>query len=512
MDNHYYRFIAREKRKGVSNRKISKMCGLSRNTVNKIVNGILENDLSFEMVEHMSDSQLDDLFAPNKKGREPDYFLPDFKELSKKLAQPHMTMVLLWEDYVLDCRSMKKKAYQLTQFKKYFNQYVEEHGFTDVIHKKAGEKIEVDWAGTRPSWIDPDTGEKVQGYLFVGVLSFSGYTFAKACSDMKIENWIQCHKEMYIFFDGVSKILVPDNLKTGVTKHTKEEVILNRTYADMAEHYNTVVIPARVRHPKDKPMAENSVGNVSSRILAKLANYSFFSIDEYNEQLQIKLEEFNRQPFQKKEGSRFSIYEEYEKEHLQPLPSYPYEFCTWKKAKVQNNSHISFQKCYYSVPYQYLGKEVQLKIYSQYFEVYYERQLICVHERILDRIGIYDTDPSHMPPNSQSYGEWNSTRYLNWAKKKGPYVYEVIYRLFKDTKIEQRYYRTAHSILKLADTYSDQRLDSACRYALEILSRPTFKNIKYILKSNEDRCQTETQEEETTGKYLRGGSYFGKKQ
>lgn len=507
----YYRQIARLKQKEVSNRLIAEALSISRNTVNKVVKQMLSTSLSFIEVEKLNDFELDKLFnTTSKSKREEDYVLPDYELLTKELARPGVTVQLLWEEYCDQCRLSKKKSYQLTQFKKYFNEHLSKVQFTDIIHHKAGEEIEVDWAGTKPTWGDPDTGEIIYGYLFVGVLSFSGYTYAEACTDMKMESWIQAHNHMYHHFQGVTRILIPDNLRTGVSKHTKDEVILNRTYSDMADHYGTVIIPARVRKPKDKPLAENSVGKLTTYIIAKLRDYQFYSIEEYNDQLKIELDKFNRKKFQKKEGSRCSVYEEMEKEALLPLPSMPYEVCVWKKAKVQNNSHISFQKCYYSVPYEFMGSEVDLKIYANKFEVYARQQIICTHNIINNRIGAYDTEASHMPPQSSQYGEWNSGRYLNWAKAKGPFTYQVIYTIFQNASVEQRYYRTVHSILKLADSYSDQRLESSCQYALSLFSRPTYKNIKSILKNKEDVCQENKEEIDGVGSmFLRGGEYFG---
>lgn len=510
MEAYYYRLIAQQKRKEVYNRKIAESLNLSRNTVNKIVNFVTENNIPWSEIQEMSNQQLHRLFSSRKtKKRDEDYAFPDYENLAVELAVPGVTFQLLWEEYVDQCRLEKKKAYQPTQFKKYFNEYLSKTSFSDIVHHKAGERVEVDWAGKRPHWSDLDTGEIQYGYLFVGVLSFSGLVFAKVCADMKLPNWIQCHIDMFEYFGGVPQILTPDNLRTGISKHTKEAIVLNPAYEDMAEHYGIVVIPTRVRTPKDKPLVENSVGKLTTQIIARLRNYQFFSIDEYNEQLMYELDRINNKPFQKKEGSRRSVFETFEKNTLHPLPSHPYEICEWKKAKVQSNSHISVQKCFYSVPYEYLGKEVSVKMTRDLIEIYYDKEKLCEHQRTHNKVGAYQTNPAHMPPYSNQYGEWNSTRYLNWAKKKGPHTYEVIYRLFKDADIEQKYYRAAHSILKLADTYSDQRLESACKCALELFQRPSYKNVKNILKSGEDLRQAEKEENKTSSRFLRGGHYFG---
>lgn len=335
--------------------------------------------------------------------------------------------------------------------------------------------------------------------------------FAYVTPDMKMESWIRCHIKMFEYFGGSARILTPDNLKTGIAKHSREEVIVNPTYQDMADHYSTVVIPARVRSPRDKSHVENLMLRFEQTIIGRLRNWQFFSIQEYNEAVIKEVERFNNKPFQKKPGCRRQVFEKYEKPALIPLPSEKYEIKIWKKAKVQNNSHIAYAKNYYSVPYEYIGQEVDLRISPSKISIYSDHRLLCSHDLCMHQIGRYVTEPHHMPPNSNAYGEWNSTRYLNWAKTKGQYVYQVIYKLFEDAAVEQRYYRSVHSILKLADTYSNERLNHACQYLLSIISRPKYRDIKRILETNEDLRQEK--EMKDTGSqptaFVRGGDYFG---
>lgn len=504
-----HREVAQLKRKEVSNRRIAEALGISRNTVNQVVQEIVSSGKSYSEVAEMSEEEIKENFGKKKQEiRNEEYLFPDYESLKKELAKPGVTLQLLWEEYQDRCRLSGKKGYQLTQFKKYFNDHLSKTQFKDILKHRAGESIEVDWAGDRPHWIDPDSGEMIYGWLFAGVLPFSGLGFVYITADMKEESWIKCHVKMYEYFGGSSKILIPDNLKTGIRKRTKEETLINKTYQDMADHYGTVIIPARVRTPRDKPQAENLVLRLEQNVIGRLRNCQFFSIDEYNEAALKELEKFNNKPFQKKEGSRRELFEKYERETLIPLPQRPYELALFKKAKVQSNSHISLQKNYYSVPYAYIGKEVDLKITSDIVEISYQGNVLCSHSLIKGRIGQYSTDTLHMPPGSNAYGEWNSTRYLNWAKTKGPYTYEVVYRLFASVKVEQRYYRTVHSILKLADTYSDQRLENACQSALHILSRPMYRDIKHILETGQDLKEEEEPKEEATV-FTRGGDYFG---
>ncbi|MBR2294304.1 MAG: IS21 family transposase [Clostridiales bacterium] len=414
-----YKEIARLKAAGQSNRAIADFLGLSRNTVNAAVARIEDSGLRFEDLQILTDAQINEVFPPTSGRKvEGEYYMPDFEQLKKELAKPGVTLQLLWEEYSDRCRLSGLKPYQLTQFKKHFNDHLKKTGFKDIIQHKAGEQIEVDWAGVRPYWQDPDSGEKVYGWLFAAVLPFSGLGFAYVTPDMKMPSWIQCHIKMYEFFGGVTTILTPDNLKTGITKHTRDELVINSTYQDMAEYYGTVVVPARVRTPRDKNQVENLVYQFEKDVIGRLRNCQFFSIDEYNDQLLLEVERFNNKPYQKKEGTRRSVFNEVEKATLRPLPVRRYEMATYRTAIVQSNSHVAYQKNYYSVPYQYLGKEVTLKITSHHLTILYNKNVLSEHELLWNKIGAYSTIPTDMPPHSNAYGEWNSTRYLNWARIK----------------------------------------------------------------------------------------------
>ncbi len=484
---HYYKNIAHLKRKEMSNRAIAVTLNIARNIVNKAVRLMEASGLSFLDIESLSIDELETIFSakPGPKKME-DVVMPNYEYLTQELSKPGVTMQLLWEEYVTNCRLSNKNWYGITQFKKYFKEYLETTGFTDIIRHKAGDKIEVDWSGVRPSWKDPDTKEVEYGQLFVGVLPFSQYMYAEVTAHMILPNWIKAHLNMFEYFGGTSKILVPGNLKTGVIKHTKDEVVLNQTYKEMAEYYGMVIVPARVRSPQDKASVEGAVKQAQKQIIARIRNYQFFSIKEMNQQIHKELEIVNKKLFQKKEGNRSSIFHEIEKACLTPLPKVPYELAEWRQAKVQNNAHISYKKRYYSVPYPLIGKMVSLKTTAYNLQIFYNGEPICDHGLIQHGELFYTTDPAHMPPLSNAHCEWNKERYLNWAQQKGPYTYQVILKRFNSTSIEQQQYKTVHSIIKLADKFSNERLESACQLALEHVAYPSYKNIKGILENNQD--------------------------
>jgi hypothetical protein len=246
------------------------------------------------------------------------------------------------------------------------------------IERRPGEQLEVDWAGQTMGITDSITGEIVSVYIFVSALSYSGYAYVEAFMSRNQQNWIAAHVNAYRHYGGATKILVPDNLKTGVIRHTKAELVLKRSYQEMAEHYGTAIIPARVRKPKDKPGAEGTVGHISTWIIAALRNWKFFSLSELNEAIEEKLHELNTKPFQKKPGSRMSVFEDEEQPLLIPLPDKPYELSEWKSCIVAYNYHVSADKMFYSVPHEHIKAEVDVRLTNRTVEVFLSGERICL--------------------------------------------------------------------------------------------------------------------------------------
>ncbi len=336
-----YREILRLKSLGLNNTQIAAGCSVSRTTVLKVVQRAAECNISFNTAQELSDNELSKLLFPSENNK-PVYTMPDYEYVHREMAKSGVTLTLLWLEYCDKCRDNQEMPYQFTQFKKYYRDFVVKTKATMHINRKPGEIMEVDWAGQTASIIDTDTGEIIPAYVFVAVLSYSAYAYVEAFSSQNQESWITAHVNAYTYFQGVTRILVPDNLKTGVEKVSKSETVINKVYQEMAEHYQTAVIPARVRSPKDKATVEGSVGVISTWILASIRNQQFFSFKELNDVIKGKLKDFNNKPFQKKNGSRTSLFLE-EKPFLLPLPQYSFELATWKIATVGYNYHISVE-------------------------------------------------------------------------------------------------------------------------------------------------------------------------
>lgn len=503
-----YREILRIDSLEINKTSIAKSCSCSRNTVASVLQKAKELGLNYLKTENLSDKQLSDKLFPVSQAR-PSYKMPDYQYVHREMAKSGVTLSLLWLEYCDKCRDSGEIPYQSTQFNKYYGDFVTKTKVTMHINRKPGELMEVDWAGQTAEIIDTDTGEIIPAYVFVSALPYSGYAYVEAFLSQNQECWTTAHVNAYSFFGGVTRILVPDNLKTGVEKVTRAETLINKTYQEMAQHYGTAVIPARIKAPKDKPTVEGSVGIISTWILAAIRNQQFLSLRDLNVTIKEKLHAFNNKPFQKKEGSRSSLFTE-EKPFLLPLPERAFELAMWKIATVQYNYHISVDNQNYSVPYEYIKQKVDVRLTKNVVEVFFEGNRICSHPRLYGRLGQYNTIEAHMPPDHQKYVQWNGERFKIWATKIGKNTATVVELFLSSNKVEQQGYKACMALLKLTDKYSVERCEAACAKALSYTPRPSFKSIQAILKSGQDRI---TDAELTPSKpdeygFTRGAEYY----
>ncbi|MBR6370553.1 MAG: IS21 family transposase [Bacteroidaceae bacterium] len=504
-----YREIIRLKSQGYSERNIALSCGASRNTVSKVCKAAAEQNVTWPLNETMTDAVLENILFPSEKSAT-NKRMPNYDHIRRELQRKGVNKKLLWVEYCEECRQCGEEPLMYSQFCYYIQQDEQKRRATMHIPRKPGEQVEVDWAGDHATIIDPDTGEIIEAHVFVGVMTYSQYAYVEAFINEKERSWITAHIHMYDFFGGVAKILVPDNTGTAVNHkrsdwYTKE---LNTTYHEMAEHYNTAVIPARVRKPRDKPNVEGSVGKISTWIVAALRDQVFFSLAELNKAIKEKLKEFNSRPFQKKEGSRLSLFLGEEMPLLAPLPATPFELAEWKQATVQFNYHIAIDRMYYSVPYKYIKNKVDVRIAETTIEIYYNHSRIASHRRLHGRPGQYSTVTEHMPPDHQEYLEWNGDRFRRWAKQLGPDTYEVIDAILTSGRVEQQTYSACMGLLKLASKYSGEKLEAACRKALSYTSQPSYKGVKNILLNMKEEPPKEAEPSNQYG-ITRGARYYG---
>lgn len=495
-----------------SQRFIAQALLISRNTVRNVFKLADEKGIYWCQVKSMDELTVQNLiFGSNPLNLV--YVQPDFDYVHKELLKPGVTLNLLWEEYCEKCRSQNLPSYQRSNFYRLYNEHVKKNNLTMHINHKPGDRMMVDWDGKTMNVTDRYTGEVTTAYIFVATLPFSMYSYIQACSSMDSKNWIDCHVKAFNYFDGVPRLLIPDNLKTGVIQNKKyEDPILNKSYQEMADHYKTTIIPARVKAPKDKAAAEGTVGVITTAIVAKLRNRTFFSFDELNKVIHDELEKFNSKPFQKKEGSRKSIYFEEEKDFMMSLPEREFELSEWKTATVQLNYHVSVDRMNYSVPYEYVGKRVEVKMTRSEIEIFYKGNRISSHKRLYGRKNQYSTTEDHMPENHKLF-TWNGERFRKWAVSIGPNTFKVIDIQLKKYKVEEQAYKGCLSLLKLSDKYTGARLEKACQLALEHISEPGYKNIRMILESGQDKKTSSVKEndDEENLKYacMRGKEYYG---
>jgi hypothetical protein len=305
-------------------------------------------------------------------------------------------------------------------------------------------------------------------------------------------------------------MLVPDNLKTGVIKHTRSELVLNKSYQELAEHYGTAIMPARVRAPKDKASVEGTVGKISTFVLAAIRDRTFFGLRELNEAIRERLHAFNHKPFQRKDGTRAAWFAD-EKPALQPLPRNRFELGTWKIATVAFNYHIGVDEMYYSVPHELIKRKVDVRLTHNVVEIFFEGSRVCSHIRLYGRRGQYSTVEAHMPPNHQQYVKWDGDRFRKWAEKSGANTVKTVNAILAAHKVEQQGYRACMALLKLGDQYTLERLENACAKALDYSPSPSFKTVQLILKSGQDKIGIEPSPPEPSPHgFTRGPEYYAR--
>ena len=484
--------------------QIAASLAVSRNTVKRYKNAAKAKGMQWEDLANLSASELESKFN-NAKGRLIVKRMPDFSAAAKELSNMGVTRQLLWEEYRLlgpdDALSYSQYAFYLREHQQKLNVSMRQ---THV----PGHAVFVDFSGKRPHYYDQQTGEIVHVELFVAVLGYSNLTYAVAIPRQKLPEWIQVNVQMLEYFEGVPLVVVPDNLRSAVSKSGREPLI-NRTYEDMARHYDIVVLPARPRKPKDKPKVEGGVLIAQRMILAPMRNMQFFSLAELNKEISRLLEVLNNRPFKKDPGSRRSRFEEMERKHMQPLPAARYEFAEWCAPQtVHSDYHVQADGHWYSVPHHLVRQQVEIRLTASTVEVYQTGSRVGSHARSHVQGG-HTTDASHQPANHRAYAERTPDKFKVWAQTVGVSTASVINQLL-NRKVPQQNMPACEGIQKLARQHGNETVEAACLRALEIKS-PTLKSIRSILSTGRFR---EKQDESVTThnlplhENLRGSTYF----
>jgi transposase len=471
---------------GLSNRTIARSCSIAHSTVAEYLRHAHEAGLSWPLPAGMGEDTLYELLFP--KASQPSSRVipcPDWSFVHTELRKKGVTLRLLWIEY----REAHPDGYGYSQFCTLYREWAKHLRPSMRLSHKGGEKVFVDYAGQTVPIVNPHTGEVHEAQIFVGVLGASNYTYAEAHESQELPNWVGAHVRMFAFFGGVTDVVVPDNLKAGVKHPCRYEPDLNPTYQDLAQHYGTAVIPARVRKPKDKAKAEVGVQVVERWILARLRNRTFFSLAELNQAIRELLEELNTRPMEHLERSRRQLFEELDQPALKPLPETPYEFATWKKARVNIDYHIEFEKHYYSVPYTLIHKEVYVRATQSMIEVFHNNRRVASHRRVKFP-GRHTTVSEHMPIAHQKYLEWSPERLTRWTQTIGPHTAQLVQVLLDSRPHPEQAYRSCLGLLRLGDRYGQERLEAACRRALPA-GIHSYKGVKNILDAKLDQAELE---------------------
>jgi len=477
---------------GLSQREVAGATGCSLGMVNAILARVQESEIQNPL--SLETKELGSIIYP--PGNEKAKAEPDFEYIDREMKKKGITLYLLWEEYKIE----NPGGFMYTQFCEKYRTYRKNNSVYMRKFYKAGEKMLVDWAGLTMKYSAGKNSEKTV-YIFVAVLPASSYLYAQPLADMKMENWIEGHVNAFEYFTGVPRLLVPDNVKTAVIKASRYEPELNRTYREMAEYYGTVIVPARPNKPTDKSPVETGVQIVERRIISKLRNERFLSLEELAEAFQDEVDIINGQPFQKQSGSRRSVFLETEQHELMRLPSKRYEYAQFKQAKAGFDYHVALDKNqYYSVPYQFAGQIVLIRSTLRVVEVFFNGERIACHVKNTDPRRRFITDKSHMPDNHVAVSDWSPQRFISWAAKTGAKTREYICSLLKSKDHPEQAYRTCAAILRTASSVTKERMEDACASAMaqNIYSYSYFSKL----------LDTRKKQEPVIHENLRGKDYY----
>jgi transposase len=490
---------------GMSKRKIAVSLGVSATAAGECIRRARRAGLTWPLPDGLSDEALErQLFPPPAvaaKDRRP---RPDWAAIHRELRRPGVTLQLLWEEH----RAVHPDGYGISRYCELYRAWEARLSPTMRQSHVAGERMFVDYAGTTLAVIDGLTGEVMTAQLFVAVLGASSLTYAEATWAQGLSDWIGSHTRTFAFTGGVPATVVCDNLRSGITRACFYEPAVNRTYAEMAAHYGTTILPARPYRPRDKAKAEVGVQVATRFIIAKLRNRQFFSLTALNAAIAELVMQINDRMSRHLGASRRALFEELERSALKPLPAEPYVFAEWKECRVGLDYHVEIEKHYYSVPHQLLRETVWARITARTIEVLHRGQRVAAHVRSSSNRK-HTTVREHMPSSHRRYADWTPERLRRQAGEIGRHASALVEIILQERTHPEQGFRACVGILRLAKSYGRERLEAACSRALEIGAR-SYSSVNSILKNNLDRHQPATSADGPAIAHdnIRGPTYF----
>ena len=491
---------------GLSARDIAASCRIGPTAVRGYVRRAKLAGLAWPLPETLEDAQLEALlFPPSRKIAAKDRPIPGWPEVHKQLKRKGVTLQLLWEEY----RRNHENGYAYSVYCERYAAWKKTADPTMIQEHKAGDTLFVDYAGHTLPITDPKTGEVTQAHIFVASLGASNYTFTEATLSQNLPDWIGSHVRCFDFLGGVPRLVVPDNLKSGVTSPCRYEPNVNLTYLRLASHYGVAVLPARVRKPRDKAKVENAVLQVERRILAPLRNHTFHTLQEINQAIAPLLAALNAQTSKSLGSSRQSLFDTIDRPALRPLPAHPFGEGGWSKARVNLDYHTVVAAHRYSVPCRFIGSLVEVYLTDVTVEIFAANQRIASHRRSHIRNG-FTTLPEHMPP-SHRQTQWQEKQFLAQAGKHGAHTQSLVAHILQSRAVPEQSYRSCLGILRLGDKYGSVRLEAAAQRALQT-DVPTYKSVAAILKNSLDTLPlpaTDATNPSLQHANIRGADYYG---
>ena len=446
----------------LGHRQIAASLSISCGTVSNYANRAAQLGLDcWPIPDKWDEAALTQAFFSTKVQRH-QHAVPNWSEVHVELKHKTLTLLLLWEEYA---ERNPEGFYSYNHYCRLYKYWLKCQTPSMRQSHKAGEKLFVDYCGPTMNIVTPNTGECRTAQVFVAVMGASNYTYAEATWSQKLEDWVMSHARCFEFLGGVPELVIPDNLKSGVTKACRYEPDLNPTYQQMATHYNTVIVPARPYKPKDKAKAEVAVQIVERWIMAKLRHEVFFSLRQLNLRIQELLVDLNQRQMKKQPGSRLSQFEEIDKPALKPLPEMDYVFTQVKAVKVHIDYHVEVEKHYYSVPHSLIKQKLESHTTGELVTFYHQGNVVAVHPRS-HRHGGHTTIDEHMPIAHQKHQQWSPQRFEKWASEIGNSTEKMVSQFLKSRQHPEQSYRICLGLLSLAKKYSPQRLEAACLRAL----------------------------------------------
>ena len=494
---------------GISEREIARSCSISRITVAEYLLRARAAKLTWPEASRVTDTELEKrLFPTEHTSRVIKRPLPDCEHIYNELRtyrKFNLTLSQLWLEY----KEAHPDGYQYTQFCEYYWRWRKKRDYCMRQEHRSGEKLFIDYSNGA-SIVDPLTGELIPTQLFVAVWGASNYTYAEATLSQRLADWIGSHRRAFEYFGCSPRVLVPDNLKSGVAKASKYEPDLNPTYADMAEHYGCAVLPARPRKPRDKASVENGVLIAKRWILAVLRHRTFYSLAELNAAIRECLKRLNTKILRVAGKSRRELFEVVDCPNALSLPARPYEYAEWYKARVQLNYHVQVDSHYYSVPCQLLRETLDIRLTASIVEAFRKGERVAAHVRSNVKGG-YSTLHEHMPPSHRYYGEWNPARFIQWAGKTGEATAKLVETILSTRPYPEQGFKACMGIINLTRDYEPLRVEAAARRALKFKAC-SYRSMKAILSAGLDQQKETGEQPEMPGllphKNIRGQEYY----